>query len=141
MASRPAVKARRLQRGHITDRVETARQLFSGDKPLALKQFFEEFFQNDITVIMLNAENTHGKSLPKYIAIDNPGAQLFPCGSLIGWQHRKAEVDFLRQLFKDQGEANPVNAGPKKLTAVTPMMPHHRTKAEPPKKRPAISKK
>ena len=99
------MKARRLQRGHITDRVETARQLFSGDKPL-----------------------------PKYIAIDNPGAQLFPCGSLIGWQHRKAEVDFLRQLFKEQGEANPVNAGPKKLTAVTPMMPHHRTKAEPPKK-------
>lgn len=91
---------RQLQRGHRFDRASTADALyFKQKKPMPLKKFFDFFLERDKTVIMTNDENKHmanGK-FPKFIKIDNR-LELFPCGTLIGWKHRKAEVDFLRSL-------------------------------------------
>ncbi len=48
---------------------------------------------------MLNEQNDHTKRFPKFIKIDNPDAELFPNGSLMGWKHRKKEKHFLQQLY------------------------------------------
>jgi len=89
---------RRLCRGHIIDRVDTARQLFDREKPMPLEAFFDTFLHNDRTVIMLNEQNKHTASFPKYIEIDNTDAELFSNGSLMGWKHRKKEREYLRRL-------------------------------------------
>lgn len=91
---------RRLCRGHITDRVQTTRKLFlKRDRPIPIEDFFKIFLRNDRTVIMLNEQNDHTKRFPKFIKIDNPDAELFPNGSLMGWKHRKKEKHFLQQLY------------------------------------------
>lgn len=89
---------RQLCRGHIIDRIETTRSLFEREAPMGLEEFFKVFLHNDRTVIMLNKQNDHTKSLPDYIKIDNPDAALFPNGSLMSWKHRKKEREYLRQL-------------------------------------------
>jgi len=92
--------AGQIQRGHRDDRASTARALFfERDIPMPLDEFFEFFLQRDQTVLMTKSENKHrpGGEFPAFIAIDAQLA-LFPCGTLVGWQHRKAEVDFLRAL-------------------------------------------
>ena len=91
---------RRLCRGHIIDRIETTRQLFGPEEPVALEYFFDTFLHNDQTVIMLNEQNNHATPPPKFIEIDNPNADLFPNGSLMGWKHRKKEREYLRQLHQ-----------------------------------------
>ena len=98
---RPAGK---LQRGHQVDRVVTARELFQREKPENIDEFFHTFLKNDQTVLMTNQQNRHRKvaSVPQYIPIDNNEATLFPSGTLVGWKHRKVEVDFLRQLHLDR---------------------------------------
>ena len=89
---------RQLCRGHKKDRIKTARELFDLEKPMKLDEFYKVFLRNDQTVIMLNEQNNHTKPFPKFIKIDNPNAELFPNGSLIGWKHRKEEREYLRQL-------------------------------------------
>lgn len=94
---------RTLCRGHIIDRSVTVRQLFSGDKPVSIGELFDLYLHNDRTVLMLNSQNTHGKGVPDYLPIDNPDAELFPNGSLMGWKHRKQERQFLQQLWEKHG--------------------------------------
>jgi hypothetical protein len=96
---RPAGK---IQRGHRADRASTAKVLFSEpDAPLALDEFFRVFLQRDETVLMTVAENKHktNGTFPDFIPIERE-KQVFPCGTLVGWQHRKQEVQFLRELHK-----------------------------------------
>lgn len=102
---RPAGK---LQRGHVVDRVVTARELFQLEKPATIDEFFQTFLKNDQTVLMTNEQNRHRKvaSTLQYIPIDNNDAVLFPSGTLVGWKHRKVEVDFLRKLHRDQTQSN-----------------------------------
>lgn len=91
--------ARRLCRGHIVDRIQTTRLLFDREEPMPLENFFDTFLDNDRTVIMLNEQNNHTTTpFPDFIEIDNPDAELFPNGSLMGWKHRKKEREYLRQL-------------------------------------------
>ena len=94
---------RLIQRGHRVNRVTTARQLFGRSAPAELDEFFRIFLKNDETVLM-TAEQNRQKEFPKYTAIKNPDAELFPSGSLVGWQHRQAEVDFLRGLCANREE-------------------------------------
>jgi hypothetical protein len=96
--------ARQLQRGHLVDRVQTTRTLFRREQPATRDEFYGIWMRNDRTVLMLNNENNHGRKIPDYIPIQNEGALLFPSGSLIGWQHRKAERDFLRQLHESRAQ-------------------------------------
>lgn len=95
---------RQLQRGHRQDRASTASTLyFDCIEPMQLDAFFAFFLKRDETVIMTNEENRHrpNSTFPDFIAIDSK-LELFPSGTLVGWQHRKAEVDFLRKLFSTQ---------------------------------------
>jgi hypothetical protein len=71
-----------------------------------LNEFFDFFLERDKTVIMTNDENKHGAKnvFPSYIPID-PSLELFPCGTLVGWQHRRVEKAFLRDLHAQQGTA------------------------------------
>lgn len=96
--------SRQLQRGHKYDRSSTAQLLyFDRSEPMPLDEFYEFFLERDKTVIMTNAENKHTKNaaFPAYIEIDI-NAELFPSGSLIGWQHRKNEMEFLQSLHAEQ---------------------------------------
>jgi len=92
---------RQLCRGHVIDRIVTTQLMFDRDAPLGLEEFFKDFLQNDLTVIMLNKQNDHTKPFPDYVKIDNPNAELFPNGSLMSWKHRKKEREFLRQLHAE----------------------------------------
>jgi len=92
---------RLIQRGHKINRVETARQLFEQSTPATLDEFFCVFLKNDETVLM-TAEQNKQKEFPNYISIKNPNAELFPSGSLVGWQHRQVEINFLRELCTNQ---------------------------------------
>ncbi|MGF6444348.1 hypothetical protein [Paraburkholderia youngii] len=96
--------ARQLQRGHKYDRSLTAQALyFDRSEPAPLNEFFDFFLERDATVIMTNDENRHGpkNAFPSYIPIE-PDLELFPCGTLVGWQHRKAEIAYLRDLYAQQ---------------------------------------
>lgn len=93
---------RQLQRGHRYDRSKTAQALYMERKePVPIEEFFNYFLRRDKTVIMTNDENQHrpGGSFPAaYIRIpDRLG--LFPCGTLVGWQHRPQEIEFLRDIY------------------------------------------
>jgi hypothetical protein len=95
---RPAGK---IQRGHRDDRASTARALFrEPDAALSLEEFFNVFLQRDETVLMTVEENKHQPdgTFPDFIPIERE-RQVFPCGTLVGWQHRKQEVQFLRDLY------------------------------------------
>lgn len=92
---------RRLCRGHIIDRIDTAKQLFDRENPMSPEDFFDTYLRNDCTVIMLNEQNIHPAPVLKYIEIDNPDAELFPNGSLMGWKHRKKEREYLRLLHSE----------------------------------------
>ena len=94
--------SRTLCRGHITDRSATARKLFDGATPLPLDEFFDLFLHADRTVIMTNDQNKVKGTFPEYIEIDNPKAELFSNGSMMGWKHRKKEREFLRELHESQ---------------------------------------
>ena len=87
-----------IQRGHKFARVKTARKLFERPAPATLDEFFRIFLKNDKTVLM-TAEQNQRKQFPKYSGINNPDGDLFPCGPLVGWQHGKNEVEFLRKLY------------------------------------------
>jgi hypothetical protein len=81
---------RRLCRGHIVDRIQTTRVLFGSRKPHSLNDFFEKFFQNDQTVIMLNEQNRNATRFPDYIKIDNRTGTFFQmvhswAGSIASW--------------------------------------------------------
>ncbi len=65
------------------------------------EDFFDTYLRNDCTVIMLNEQNIHPAPVLKYIEIDNPDAELFPNGSLMGWKHRKKEREYLRLLHSE----------------------------------------
>ena len=98
---------RKIQRGHRSARVDTARQLFNRPKPFELDEFFDIFLKRDETVLMATPENPARSSrpFPKFIPIDL-AAEVFPCASLVGWTHRKQEVEFLRALherYKKEG--------------------------------------
>lgn len=92
---------RKIQRGHIYGRAETARLLFEIDEHLKLEEFFKIFLERDKTVLMLNEENPAKSKnpLPEFIPIEL-SEQVFPCASLVGWHHGKKEVDFLRNLYE-----------------------------------------
>lgn len=93
-----------IQRGHKEDRASTARAVYQDrDKPMLLPEFFEFFLERDQTVLMTKAENRHrpGGKFPRYIRVPQK-LELFPCGTLVGWQHRKAETEFLRELYAKQ---------------------------------------
>jgi hypothetical protein len=76
--------------------------LFARPEPASLQEFFDVYLERDKTVIMTIAENTYrrGSQIPKYIDIE-PELELFPSGTLVGWQHRKNEIDFLRKLHAE----------------------------------------
>ena len=96
--------ARQVQRGHRIARSDTARELFIAvDEPMPREQFFEFFLERDKTVLMTVAQNRSrpGGVFPKFIKIPM-GKELFPCGSLIGWEHRDQEKKFLRDLYTRQ---------------------------------------
>ena len=96
-----------IQRGRRDNRASTVRALFfERAEPMPLDEFFEFFLKREETVLMTKRENQHrqGKEFPDFIPIDAHHA-LFPCGTLVGWKHRKAEVDFLRELHAKQLEA------------------------------------
>jgi hypothetical protein len=95
---------RKLCRGHIIDRVKTTRELFKGDEPKELNEFFDYYLDKDQTVIMLNEQN-RAKIPPEYIKIDNPNAELFPNGSLMGWKHREEERKYLRNLHSSRSSS------------------------------------
>jgi len=95
---------RKLCRGHINDRIETTRELFKGEKPKELKEFFNYFLDKDQTVIMLNEQN-RTKQFPDYHKIDNLDAELFPNGSLMGWKHGEKERECLRNLHSLQASS------------------------------------
>jgi len=89
-----------LQRGHEYDRASTAQLLyFDRSDPMPLTEFFDTFLKRDATVIMTKSENKHKRACAflDYIHID-PHEEVFPCNPLVGWQHGKAEVAFLRAL-------------------------------------------
>jgi len=50
---------------------------------------FSTFLENDRAVIVTNERDTHGQAFPSFIAIENPDAEYFPNGLMIGWKHRK----------------------------------------------------
>lgn len=89
-----------IQRGHRADRSSTAHELFYvRATAMPMDEFFDFFLERDETVLMTKQENKSrpGGAFPDFIPIPRE-AQLFPCGTLVGWQHRKHEVDFLRGL-------------------------------------------
>lgn len=91
-----------IQRGHRYDRASTAQALFfDRTVPMPLDEFYEFFLDRDQTVLMIKEENKNrpGGKFPRFIRIPRK-LQLFPCGTLVGWQHRKAEVEFLRTLYR-----------------------------------------
>ena len=90
----------KLCRGHQIERVETARRLFARREPRSERGSFKLFLDNDCTVIMLAEQNRSGQTFPPYLAIDNPDAELFPNGGLIGWKRRKPEREFLTKLHQ-----------------------------------------
>ena len=94
---------RKLCRGHLVDRSQTTKVLFDRQVPALADQFFEVFLKNDETVIMLNEQNK--AMCPSFIPFDNPNAEFFPNGSLMGWKHRKKERDFLRELHSKRKSA------------------------------------
>lgn len=91
-----------IERGHQQDRASTARDLFSSPAPMPLVAFFEYFLERDQTVLMTVEQNKHRPKavFPSFIPIDQSG-QLFPCGTLIGYQHRKKEAAYLRKLYEE----------------------------------------
>jgi hypothetical protein len=91
-----------LCRGHIVNRIKTARLLFGRSEPMKLDEFFNLFLENDRTVIMLKEQNNHNMPCPDFIPVANLAGELFPNGSLIGWKHRKLERDYLRNLHSRQ---------------------------------------
>jgi hypothetical protein len=96
--------SRQLQRGHKAGRSGTAQALYvDRAKPMPLARFFDFFLKRDETVIMTNDENRHrpDSKFPDYIPF-NANHELFPCGPLVGWKRRKAEVEFLRALYAKQ---------------------------------------
>jgi hypothetical protein len=74
---------------------------FDIDEPKPIDEFFAFFWERDETVIMTNSENSpRAKTpFPAYIPIDT-ALGLFPCASLVGWRHQRAEIDFLRKLHE-----------------------------------------
>jgi hypothetical protein len=98
--------AGQIQRGHREDRASTAQELFyKRPGPMPLEEFFSFFLGRDETVLMTKDENKHrpGGEFPSFIGISGQHG-LFPCGTLVGWQHRKAEIDFLRELCAKRPE-------------------------------------
>jgi hypothetical protein len=89
-----------VERGHLADRSQTAYELFfNRQSVMELGEFFEFFLERDKTVLMAKYENKSrsGGPIPLYTPIPME-RELFPCGTLIGWQHRPREIEFLRQL-------------------------------------------
>lgn len=83
------------------DRSTTAEELYlTPDEPFPLTKFFDFFLERDKTVLMTNEQNKHrpGGTFPSFMPIDQ-AEEVFPCGTLVGWQHRKAEREFLRKLY------------------------------------------
>lgn len=98
--------AGRIQRGHRSDRASTAQAVFyDRNYPMPEEEFLEFFLKRDETVLMTVEENKHrpGGKFPRFIRIP-ASKKLFPCGTLVGWQHRKAEVEFLRTLYRKRAE-------------------------------------
>jgi hypothetical protein len=91
---------RLIQRGHRQARSDTAKALYYDiANPMRQDEFFTFFLTRDETVLMTVGQNRHrpGGKFPSFIKVPLK-LGLFPCGSLVGWQHRKEEVAFLRQL-------------------------------------------
>jgi len=97
-----------VERGHLSDRSSTAYDLFYGrDTAMGLDEFFSFFLERDKTVLMAKHENKSraGGEVPAYISIPSD-KHLFPCGTLIGWQHRSAEIEFLRGLHEARNDGS-----------------------------------
>jgi hypothetical protein len=92
-----------INRAHIVPRIETARALFErASKPLGIDDFFVQFLANDRTVIATKAENKVKGSIPPWIPLqpdEYPPA--FQCAQVVGWIHRKREVELLRKVCSD----------------------------------------
>jgi hypothetical protein len=91
-----------VQRGHYNDRASTAQLLFLDRSiPMPIEEFFDVFLTRDQTVLMTKEQNKHrpGGAFPDFIPIDQD-AEVFPSGTLVGWRHRKAEVEYLKKLHK-----------------------------------------
>jgi len=96
-----------VERGHLGERNKTASHLyFERQAPMELNEFYEYFLERDRTVLMAKHENRARSSgpLPDYIPVPVE-LELFPCGSLVGWKHRKLEMEFLRSLHESRSVA------------------------------------
>lgn len=90
-----------ITRAHLSPRIGTVRALLATDEPLSQREFIDAWLRNDRTVICARGENK--ASIPNYIPIENEDGLLFSCERrLAGWHHRKAEQDFLRDLYSSR---------------------------------------
>ena len=90
-----------IQRGHIVPRIQTTASVMATEAPLLLEELARLWFDVDATVLCAAGENK--AILPDdYIRFDNPRCDLFP-GKQVGWQHSKAEKEFLRSLASLNG--------------------------------------
>ena len=69
---------------------------------MPLDDFYEYFLERDQTVLMTAEQNKHrpNAKFPPYIDIEK-SEQLFPSGTLIGYQHRRQEAAYLRKLCEE----------------------------------------
>lgn len=89
-----------LTRAHLHHQRETIEQLFSTDEPISFEQFIDYWYSRDTTVICATGENHAKSDAPvDYIEFENDGS-LFSSQKDTGCHHRKAEVDFLKQLYQ-----------------------------------------
>lgn len=90
-----------VHRGHRNDRASTAQMLLlERTTPMPIDDFFETFLLRDQTVLMTKKQNKHRPRgvFPDFIDISSD-EEVFPCGTLVGWRHRKAEVEYLKNLY------------------------------------------
>lgn len=86
-------------RAHIIGRLTSAKEVYDIDEPVSFEEFFQIYWNNDRTVISTKAENSNHIRLPLVVPIDYK-LNLFPCGAVVGWKHRKQEAIYLRKLHE-----------------------------------------
>lgn len=84
-------------RAHIISRLTTAKLVYERTDPISIDELFQIYWANDKTVISTKQENGNRVNLPLAIPIDY-SLNHFPSGAVVGWKHRKQEVNFLSEL-------------------------------------------
>lgn len=94
-------------RAHLRSRVGTVRKVLLPKRPLSLRQLADVWQKSDKTVICDRGRNK--RKVPPYFRISNLKGELFSCHKkLAGWHHKKAEQDYLRELWAKRKQVRPV---------------------------------